>query len=337
MNNIGDKLLPIGSVIILKNFNKKLMIIGYKSSIIGKPEMVFDYSACFYPDGFVSAEQSILFDHKQIEQVLFVGMTDENVKIETSAAVPAPVPVAETVVETPVEVPAAEPVVETPVEVPTVEPVVAPIDDVPVLDDAFESDGPSFDVTPISTNVVNVVETPVVTPATVPVVETPISMPVVEPVVETPVEVPSIMSPTVAENKVDANLEVVFPNFDLVAPTAESSVAPAEPVAVKSNDASSIFMSTPNNVQTPSELPVSLNPSIDVGLSVVADNKKEEATIQPKITGISDLMAGASDFAVSNNSSSDPANVNDIFPKSKFLGGFDSQSDNASSTSRSFL
>jgi len=489
--NIGDKLLPIGSVVILKNFNKKLMIIGYKSSIIGKPEMKFDYSACFYPDGFVSAEQSILFDHKQIEQVIFTGMTDEkanfNVEVpkaetpavapvaettaeapvaepvvETSVEVPAAEPVVETpaevpaaepvvettveapaaepvveapveapaaepvveapvevpaaepvveapvevpaaepvveapvevpavesvveapvevpavesvveapvevpaaepVVETPVEVPAAEPVVETPVEVPAAEPVVeSPVvsiptvsnDNIPVLDDDdVESDGPSFDVTPISniSNPINNIETPIVEETiSVPTVELP---PVVEvkndvsnEIIENNLAVPNIEVPTSnVESSVreENTSEVVLPSFDLsmpvldVAPTEVSNVAPVENSTIKSNDAASIFMTTPNNVQTPSELPVSLNPSIDFGLSVVADNKKEETTLQPKITGISDLMAGASDFVVSG-SSSNPANVNDIFPKSKFLGGFDSQTDNSSNISNSFL
>ena len=476
--NIGDKLLPIGSVVILKNFNKKLMIIGYKSSIIGKPEMKFDYSACFYPDGFVSAEQSILFDHKQIEQVIFTGMTDENAnvnvevpKAETPAVAPvaettAEAPVAEPVVETPVEVPAAEPVVETPVEAPAAEPVVeapveapaaepvveapvevpaaepvveapvevpvaepvveapvevpavepvveapvevpvaepvvetpvevhavesvveapveapavepvvetpvevpavepvveAPVvsiptvsnDNIPVLDDDdIESDGPSFDVTPISniSNPINNIETPIVEETvSVSTVEVP---PVVEvkndvsnEIIENNLAVPSIEVPTSnVESSVreENTSEVVLPSFDLsmpvldVAPTEASNVAPVENSTIKSNDAASIFMTTPNNVQTPSELPISLNPSIDFGLSVVADNKKEETTLQPKITGISDLMAGASDFVVSG-SSSNPANVNDIFPKSKFLGGFDSQTDNSSNISNSFL
>ncbi len=72
-----EGLLPIGSVVLLKGANHRLMIIGYCQRMISEPEKVYDYVACFYPEGFISAEKNLLFNREQIEQVYAVGyMTD---------------------------------------------------------------------------------------------------------------------------------------------------------------------------------------------------------------------------------------------------------------------
>lgn len=70
-------LLPIGSVVLLKGANHRLMIIGYCQRMINEPENVYDYVACFYPEGFISADKSLLFNREQIDQVYSIGyMTD---------------------------------------------------------------------------------------------------------------------------------------------------------------------------------------------------------------------------------------------------------------------
>lgn len=36
----------------------------------------FDYVACLYPEGNIDPQKSILFDHKDIDKVFFIGFQD---------------------------------------------------------------------------------------------------------------------------------------------------------------------------------------------------------------------------------------------------------------------
>lgn len=72
-----EKLLPIGSVVLLKNSTKKIMIIGYCQKEIGAEETIWDYCACVYPEGYLGADKTFLFNRDQIERVYFLGMQDE--------------------------------------------------------------------------------------------------------------------------------------------------------------------------------------------------------------------------------------------------------------------
>jgi hypothetical protein len=71
------KILPIGTVVRLKNGDVKLMILNRvplynKGGVIG----YFDYSACIYPAGKVE-DQVYFFNHENIEKVYFEGYKDE--------------------------------------------------------------------------------------------------------------------------------------------------------------------------------------------------------------------------------------------------------------------
>lgn len=68
--------LPIGSVVLLKNAKKKLMITGFYIKAEGY-DNVFDYSGCLYPEGIVTSDQSGVFNHDQIDQVIFKGYESE--------------------------------------------------------------------------------------------------------------------------------------------------------------------------------------------------------------------------------------------------------------------
>ena len=72
-----EKLLSIGSIVLLKNGTKKLMIIGYMVRDKKHKNYIFDYSGCFYPEGVLDSNQLFLFNHDQIEKVLFHGYSDE--------------------------------------------------------------------------------------------------------------------------------------------------------------------------------------------------------------------------------------------------------------------
>lgn len=74
---IPEKYLPIGTVVILKNGKKRTMITGFCAISQDNPEKVYDYSGCIYPEGFISSNQTLLFDHNQIEKVFYMGLIDE--------------------------------------------------------------------------------------------------------------------------------------------------------------------------------------------------------------------------------------------------------------------
>lgn len=68
--------LPIGSVVLLKNAEKKLMICG-RVQIQESDEQMFDYSACLYPEGMLSPDRIYLFNQEDIVRVYSLGLQDE--------------------------------------------------------------------------------------------------------------------------------------------------------------------------------------------------------------------------------------------------------------------
>ncbi|HBJ1650647.1 MULTISPECIES: DUF4176 domain-containing protein [Clostridium] len=74
-----NKLLPIGSIVLLKDSDKKLMIIGRLQKQVGdEKEIEWDYSACLYPEGNLRPDSLFLFNNDVIEKVYFIGYEDED-------------------------------------------------------------------------------------------------------------------------------------------------------------------------------------------------------------------------------------------------------------------
>ena len=71
-----NALLPIGTVVLLKESTKRVMIYGRLQREIDGSR-VWDYIACLYPEGNINADHSYLFNNDQIESVFFVGCQDE--------------------------------------------------------------------------------------------------------------------------------------------------------------------------------------------------------------------------------------------------------------------
>lgn len=69
-------LLPIGSVVLLTGSTKKVMIIGVLQKAIDTG-VIYDYVGCVYPEGYFSADKTILFDGIQIEKMFSIGYQDE--------------------------------------------------------------------------------------------------------------------------------------------------------------------------------------------------------------------------------------------------------------------
>ena len=80
-----EKFLPIGSVVILKGGKRELMITSYcimpsggelydkNGKVEVKEPIMFDYGACFYPEGMITSDQLFAFNHDQIDHICFTG------------------------------------------------------------------------------------------------------------------------------------------------------------------------------------------------------------------------------------------------------------------------
>lgn len=64
-------LLPIGSVVLLKEAEKSLMIVGTMQRDDEGRE--FDYVSVLFPEGYINSDTFFLFNHEDIADVRFVG------------------------------------------------------------------------------------------------------------------------------------------------------------------------------------------------------------------------------------------------------------------------
>lgn len=67
--------LPIGSVVLLKEAKKRIMVYGRKMKS-KDDDQEYDYIGCLYPEGYLESDDVILFNHDQIQMVYFIGFQD---------------------------------------------------------------------------------------------------------------------------------------------------------------------------------------------------------------------------------------------------------------------
>ncbi len=72
----GQKYLPVGTVVLLQNGSKRVMINGFCTMDANKPDKVYDYSGVLFPEGSLSSDQTLLFDHSQIVRIDHMGLVD---------------------------------------------------------------------------------------------------------------------------------------------------------------------------------------------------------------------------------------------------------------------
>lgn len=70
-----EGLLPVGTVVLLKNSTKRVMIMGVcqKEAAV---EKIWDYCGCLYPEGYIGADKVFLFNGSQIERIYAIGYQD---------------------------------------------------------------------------------------------------------------------------------------------------------------------------------------------------------------------------------------------------------------------
>lgn len=70
-----EKYLPVGTIVHLFNGKKNVMVCGF--CIISKEDgKMYDYVGCLYPEGMVSSEFNLLFNHEQVQDVLHMGLVN---------------------------------------------------------------------------------------------------------------------------------------------------------------------------------------------------------------------------------------------------------------------
>lgn len=73
---MSGRLLPIGSVVLLKNSDKALMVCGYCPTGPANPGYVYDYSGFGYPEGYTDTLKIYQFDNEQVDKVFALGYQD---------------------------------------------------------------------------------------------------------------------------------------------------------------------------------------------------------------------------------------------------------------------
>ena len=75
----GSSLLPIGSVLLVDFISQPLMVYGRKQRQSSNEE-IWDYVACPYPQGHISEESNVFFNHLQIDEIIFKGLETDGDK-----------------------------------------------------------------------------------------------------------------------------------------------------------------------------------------------------------------------------------------------------------------
>ena len=71
-----EGMLPVGSVVLIGDNTKRLMIIGFPQQE-AETENVWDYVGIPYPEGYMGSERTYLFNHSQITRVFSIGYQDD--------------------------------------------------------------------------------------------------------------------------------------------------------------------------------------------------------------------------------------------------------------------
>lgn len=71
-----QELLPIGSVILLKNGKKRLMVTGVKQTNT-EDGQEYDYIGVLYPEGHMGDVGQFLFNHSDVDEIYFRGFEDQ--------------------------------------------------------------------------------------------------------------------------------------------------------------------------------------------------------------------------------------------------------------------
>lgn len=72
-----NEILPIGSVVLLKNGKKKVMVTGYYIMTNDDNGKIYDYCGCLYPEGLIDSDKVLLFNHENINKIYYIGYIND--------------------------------------------------------------------------------------------------------------------------------------------------------------------------------------------------------------------------------------------------------------------
>ena len=75
-----EEFLPIGTVVMLNGGAKRVMITGFCTIASDDNSTMYDYCGCLYPEGVVSSDKNLLFNHNQIAKIYALGYSDDEEK-----------------------------------------------------------------------------------------------------------------------------------------------------------------------------------------------------------------------------------------------------------------
>lgn len=77
-----DRYLPIGTVVLLKGGEKKVMITSYLIFSNGEDaeKKMYDYGGCAFPEGIIESNYAVGFNHDQIDKVIHLGFVNDEQK-----------------------------------------------------------------------------------------------------------------------------------------------------------------------------------------------------------------------------------------------------------------
>ena len=89
-NKIPEKFLPIGTVVLLNNGKKEVMITSYcifpnnteikEGQEVKATKKMYEYGGCIYPEGILDSNMVCAFDHSQIASISHMGYETEQQK-----------------------------------------------------------------------------------------------------------------------------------------------------------------------------------------------------------------------------------------------------------------
>ena len=71
--SLVNKYLPVGSIVNVKKMKFPIMITGFCIGDIRKKDTLYDYSGCMYPLGIIDSNKPYLFQHEDIDKVIYYG------------------------------------------------------------------------------------------------------------------------------------------------------------------------------------------------------------------------------------------------------------------------
>lgn len=69
------ELLPLGTVLTVKNGKKRIMIIGRLQKAAGTDD-IYDYAAVLWPEGYIDSKHVYLFNQENIHCLYHIGLQD---------------------------------------------------------------------------------------------------------------------------------------------------------------------------------------------------------------------------------------------------------------------